>query len=197
MNIFWVFPKIVGFPPNSSMFIGFSIINHPFWGFSPILGNSYFLPTSYRGCSAGPPRCDHGIWVWCFGSKKPGMMNTRLVVEFPTYLKKMCKSNWVHHPQVIRGENSKIFELPPASYCFLEEKGGTSIHGLSQTHGCELSWRKIQVTRGHDFAWHYAQQNPSFLISFHLKKYLIPIDRIHVRVWYIYPHLVESFGKGR
>ena len=28
----WVFPKIVGFPPKSSILIGFSIINHPFWG---------------------------------------------------------------------------------------------------------------------------------------------------------------------
>ena len=27
-----VFPKIVGFPPKSSTFLGFSIINHPFWG---------------------------------------------------------------------------------------------------------------------------------------------------------------------
>ena len=28
----WMFPKIVGFPPKSSILIGFSIINHPFWG---------------------------------------------------------------------------------------------------------------------------------------------------------------------
>ena len=26
-------PKIVGFPPKSSILIGFSIINHPFWGY--------------------------------------------------------------------------------------------------------------------------------------------------------------------
>ena len=30
-----MFPKIAGFPPKSSILIGFSIINHPFWGFSP------------------------------------------------------------------------------------------------------------------------------------------------------------------
>ena len=30
-TLYWVFPKI-GVPPKSSMFIGFSIINHPFWG---------------------------------------------------------------------------------------------------------------------------------------------------------------------
>ena len=26
----WMFPKMVGFPPKSSILIGFSIINHPF-----------------------------------------------------------------------------------------------------------------------------------------------------------------------
>jgi len=35
----WMFPKIVGFPPKSSILIGFSI-NHPFWGI-PILGNTH------------------------------------------------------------------------------------------------------------------------------------------------------------
>ena len=28
----WMFPKIVGFPPKSSILSGFSILNHPFWG---------------------------------------------------------------------------------------------------------------------------------------------------------------------
>ena len=36
----WMFPKIVGFPPKSSILIGFSIINHPFWGI-PIFGNTH------------------------------------------------------------------------------------------------------------------------------------------------------------
>ena len=39
-NIYiWVFPKIVG-TPKSSILIGFSIINHPFWG-TPIFGNTH------------------------------------------------------------------------------------------------------------------------------------------------------------
>ena len=43
---FWVFPKIVGFPPKSSTLIGFSIINHPFWG-TPIFGkHPYHLWTT-------------------------------------------------------------------------------------------------------------------------------------------------------
>ena len=28
----WMFPKIADFPPKLSILIGFSIINHPFWG---------------------------------------------------------------------------------------------------------------------------------------------------------------------
>ena len=38
----WMFPKIVGFPPKSSILIGFSIINHPFWG-TPIFGNTHVI----------------------------------------------------------------------------------------------------------------------------------------------------------
>ena len=37
-----MFPKIVGFPPKSSISIGFSIIKHPFWG-TPIFGNTHIL----------------------------------------------------------------------------------------------------------------------------------------------------------
>ena len=42
----WVFPKIVGFPPKSSILTGFSIINHPFWG-TPIFGNTYMLSKNF------------------------------------------------------------------------------------------------------------------------------------------------------
>ena len=35
----WVFPKIE-VPPNHPILIGFSLINHPFWG-TPIFGNTY------------------------------------------------------------------------------------------------------------------------------------------------------------
>ena len=35
----WKFPKIM-LPPKSSILIGFSIINHPFWG-TPIFGNTH------------------------------------------------------------------------------------------------------------------------------------------------------------
>ena len=38
----WMFPKIGG-TPKSSILIGFSIINHPFWG-TPIFGNTHIYP---------------------------------------------------------------------------------------------------------------------------------------------------------
>ena len=38
----WMFPKIV-VPPKSSISIGFSTLNHPFWGFSPIFGKHPFM----------------------------------------------------------------------------------------------------------------------------------------------------------
>ena len=40
----WMFPKIMGTPKSSISIdlIGFSIINHPFWG-TPIFGNTQIL----------------------------------------------------------------------------------------------------------------------------------------------------------
>ena len=44
----WMFPKIV-VPPKSSILMGFSIINHPFWG-TPIFGNThiYHFPSNLK-----------------------------------------------------------------------------------------------------------------------------------------------------
>ena len=47
LKLIWVFPKIVGFPPKSSILIGFSIINHPFWGI-PISGNTHIYMGQHR-----------------------------------------------------------------------------------------------------------------------------------------------------
>jgi len=43
-----MFPKLVGFPPKSSILLGFSIINHPFWG-TPIFGNTHGNLKGWRG----------------------------------------------------------------------------------------------------------------------------------------------------
>ena len=42
----WVFPKIMGKPPKSSILIGFSLINHPFGG-TPIFGNTHMFGHNY------------------------------------------------------------------------------------------------------------------------------------------------------
>ena len=52
----WGFPKMVGFPPKSSILVGFSIINHPFWGI-PIFGNTHIgdgILASYGGIKIKP-----------------------------------------------------------------------------------------------------------------------------------------------
>ena len=38
-----MFPRIINGTPKSSILIGFSLINHPFWG-TPIFGNIHILP---------------------------------------------------------------------------------------------------------------------------------------------------------
>ena len=55
----WVFPKIRG-TPKSSILIGFSIINHPFWG-TPIFGNTHMFHWVYRNL----------IYINLDGTKRP------------------------------------------------------------------------------------------------------------------------------
>ena len=38
-----MFPRIGGYPPKSSIFIGCSIINHPFWGYPYFWKHSYTI----------------------------------------------------------------------------------------------------------------------------------------------------------
>ena len=46
----WMFPKIVGFPPKSSISIGFPIINHPFLGI-PSFGNTQIIHAPLFFCN--------------------------------------------------------------------------------------------------------------------------------------------------
>ena len=50
----WMLPKIVDFPPKSSILIGFSIINHLFWG-TPIFGNTHIQGLCFNIFSGGGP----------------------------------------------------------------------------------------------------------------------------------------------
>ena len=45
----WMFPKIVGFPPKSSIFLRvFHYFHHPFWGFSPYLWFNTHINVPFR-----------------------------------------------------------------------------------------------------------------------------------------------------
>ena len=73
----WVFPKMVGFPPKSSTLIGFSIINHPFWG-TPIFGNTHFeVPyVSLREGSFLQNMVIFQVFGWQFSEKLHGTTKT-------------------------------------------------------------------------------------------------------------------------
>ncbi len=53
--LIWVCPKNRGGPPKSSSLIGFSIINHPFWG-TTIFGNIHTVTISWQAWDLGSPR---------------------------------------------------------------------------------------------------------------------------------------------
>ena len=42
----------MGKPPKSSILIGVSIVNHPFWGPTPIFGNTHLELTGTLKCSS-------------------------------------------------------------------------------------------------------------------------------------------------
>ena len=63
----WMFPKIV-VPPKSSILIGFSIINYPFWG-TTIFGKSHIVLQSFFlqgfhlwSCNFLKQRISHSRW---------------------------------------------------------------------------------------------------------------------------------------
>ena len=76
--------------PKSSILIGFSIINHPFWGI-PIFGNTHIIPIFYGGgqrksCSLPQgfltntkrPRTQSGGDCWINLGPLPGVKKTPL-----------------------------------------------------------------------------------------------------------------------
>ena len=60
-GLIWVFPKIV-VSPNHPILIGFSIINHPFWG-TPIFRNTHMFPCSKVINTPGGEDCSLGAGV--------------------------------------------------------------------------------------------------------------------------------------
>ena len=67
----WMFPKMVGFPPNHPIWIGFSIINHPFWG-TPIVGNIQIVGAIDLNVSLSSRGMSLNLDLWCEDvEKKP------------------------------------------------------------------------------------------------------------------------------
>ena len=83
----WMFPKIVGFPPKSSILIGFSIINHPFWGYHYFWKHLYVF---YSGVFS------HQFWIGKF--EKNIETKSFLFVFFPEKTRNMMKKQAEHKP---------------------------------------------------------------------------------------------------
>ena len=81
----WMFPKIVGVPPKSSILIGFSIPNHPIWGTpifwkhheTPIFTHIFEVTTSF----ANFQQKYHGVWL------HPGSSTWIVVSAYTVYIK--------------------------------------------------------------------------------------------------------------
>ena len=77
-GFFFGVSKNSGFPPKSSILIGFSIISHPFWG-TPILGNTHLRSLFLQGLyifklpqfGGDQTWCKILWWVWRGGGDHP------------------------------------------------------------------------------------------------------------------------------
>ena len=68
----WMFPKIV-VPPNHPILIGFSIINHPFWG-TLIFGNTPIHPSDFHRLCRNQEAC----WISNASSCRPDLGDSGL-----------------------------------------------------------------------------------------------------------------------
>ena len=80
----WVFPKIGG-TPKSSILIGFSIINHPFWG-TPIFGNTQMFNRQFFFSS--PRFVDGERAIFLFRRKSWNFQCMNCTIFFPLKLKR-------------------------------------------------------------------------------------------------------------
>ena len=114
----WLFPKIGGFPPKSSIWIGFSIINHPFWG-TPIFGNTHIpwyhadlLCVDRSSIVRFLRLSSQSIVIWCELDLSISCFNRKdfhLATNHPTIGVNMCICYWggkgCSHPQWRMGWN--------------------------------------------------------------------------------------------
>ena len=98
----WVFPKIM-VPPKSSILIGFSIIDHPFWG-TPIFGNTQnILYTQHASTPASTPSAllfFETAWTELYRHRRPartaGRWRVRKTLAYGRRTSHLVKSgSWV------------------------------------------------------------------------------------------------------
>ena len=97
-RVIWVFPRIGVFTPKSSILRRFSIINHPFWWFSPYFWNHPFVEKKTwkkGGYEVQPPR---------LLSSKVNEFSLKIRVVLPDFL---------GHAWIFLGENFLIFLSTP------------------------------------------------------------------------------------
>ena len=117
LGCIWVFPKIM-VPPKSSILIGFSIINHPFWG-APIFGNTHMgwqvLPSygvqmgpDWHGSSFVAKSERHKPGAAAMGREKGTMINhsiIRIPIKQPVYIFIICIYKYMYNIM----ENNSFF----------------------------------------------------------------------------------------
>ena len=120
----WMFPKIVGYPPKSWILIGFSIINHPFWG-TLIFANTHIEKDDDQERKIDSESLSlwcFSIWSdmsdfvvilppWCFNESSFTIYENKTTGWWFQPIWKICSSNWSMNPQV--GVKIKKHLKPP------------------------------------------------------------------------------------
>ena len=121
----WMFPKIVVWP-KSSILIGYSFINHPFWG-TPILGNIHIKSWPMATCCQRCCCCGWDIDLMPLKVEAAQRVRDLLTsscaatgwwLRFPTHLKNMRTSKWVHLPESSGWKSKKYVKPPPVRWSF-------------------------------------------------------------------------------
>ena len=128
--------------PKSSILIGFSLINYPFWGFTPIFGNTHIPPdlSEIPGSSGRPNPQDENhlrsfadrlckeearsemIWI---GPHKPLLDACWMLVEISSYAfgcHKMIWVLWILDPKILRGTVFEMVTFLKISHPYINHK---------------------------------------------------------------------------
>ena len=99
--------------PKSSILIGFSVINHPFWG-TPIFGNTHLSVTLICLCLIGLIKCDQ-VFGWEFAKNTPPQLTDISPENRPVPKKKL-----VFQPSIFRCYVTLVsWGVPSLHYSFV------------------------------------------------------------------------------